>query len=323
MSDKKFVTIISGTLVSLIIIFYLLALFLPEERYMDDEYPSWLQQRDYISTKGSKQEVLLLGDSRIKVGVLATKLGENTYNLALGGGSPIEMYYTLKTYLNHHPAPKAIIISFGPIHYTQMASYTARGMYFHYYDDETIKYVNSVIYKMDGKDLTSDAKMFKYRLPNVYMQPILKSIIKPRTRENRDLYERARKEKGRLFRKNEHNERKSVYIPESKDKGFIPLKSLTFFMEEIIQLCQNNNIPVYVEQTPMGNPGYQKLKENGYFTDYKTYLKAFQEKFRIPINYDVPLYEAQYFQDASHLNIKGAQKYTLELRNKYPQIFKE
>lgn len=323
MNDKKYVAIITGTLASLILIIYLLALFLPEERYMDDEYPYWIQQRDYITANGTTQEILLLGDSRTKMGILATELGENTYNLSLGGGAPVEMYYTLETYLKHHPTPKAVFIIFGPTHYTQMASYAGRNLYFHYFDDITIEAVNKIVYEMDGKDFSPEAKMYKYRLPNVYMRPILGSLIKPRTRENRAIYERTSKEKGRLFHKNDHKERKTVYTPESRDKGFIPLKSLTFFTEEIIQLCQKNNIPVFVEQMPMGNPGYRKLKENGYFSDYKTYLKTFQDKFGIPVNYDVPLYEARYFQDDSHLNVKGAQKFTRELKEKYPQVFSE
>ncbi len=323
MNAKKYVSIIISTAVLFITAVYLLTLFLPEIRYMDEEYPYWIQQRDYITTKGTQQEILLLGDSRMKIGALATELGGNVYNLSLGGASPVEMYYTLKTYLAHRPLPKAVIIGFAPTHYTQMYnSYTGRNLYFHYFDDETAEAVNRVIYEKDGKDFSAESKLYKYRLPNVYMKPVIKSIFKPRLKENRSLYERTGKEKGRLFSHDDNKERKFVFTPESNDKGFKPLNSLTYYTEGLLQLCQENAIPIYIEQLPMGNPGYQKLKDNGYFTDYKAYLKALYDKYPATIiNYEVPLYEAQYFQDDSHLNIKGSKKFSRELKEKYPQVF--
>jgi lysophospholipase L1-like esterase len=72
----------------------------------------------------------------------------------------------------------------------------------------------------------------------------------------------------------------------------------------------------------MGNPGYQKLKDKGYFADYKSFLKSLHDKYPATvINYEIPLYEARFFRDDGHLNIKGAKKFTRELKEKYPQIF--
>lgn len=323
MNSKKYVTVIISTVLIFMATVYSLTLLLPEIRYMDDEYPYWIQQRDYISTKSNKQEVILLGDSRMKMGVLPTELGENAYNLSLGGASPVEMFYTLKTYLDHHPLPKAVIIGFAPTHYTQMyGSYIGRNMYFHYFNDETIDAVNKIIFEKDGKDFSLERKLYKYRLPNVYMKPVIKSIFKPRSTENTKLYELSRNEKGRMFSSSDNTERKFVFTPESNNTDFKPLNSLTYYIEEILRLCQENAIPVYVEQLPMGNPGYQKLLENGYFTEYKVYLKALHDKFPMSvINYEIPLYDAQLFRDNSHLNVKGAKRFSRELKEKYPQIF--
>lgn len=323
MSDKKYVTILIGTVLSIITVLYLLVLFLPEERYMDEDYPFWMQQRDYISSKGTEQEILLLGDSRMLLGVLPAELSDNTFNLSLGGATPIEMYYTLNTYLKHHPAPKAVIVAFGPLQLVTMGCYTTRNMYFHYFDDTTVEAVNKIIYELNGKDLSFERNLYKFRSPNVYMEPILKSIINPKTLKNRELYENVRKGKGWIPRKNDYDEEKAVYLPETKMKEFIPLKSQTYYLEKILQLCLDNTIPVYVEQTPMGNPGYQMLKEKGYLSAYKSYLRTLNDKYGVPINYDIPLYEVNLFRDYSHLNLKGAKIFTRELKKKYLEIFTE
>ena len=323
MSDKKYVMIIIGTVLSIVTVLYLLILFLPEERYMDKEYPLWMQQKDYISTKGTEQEVILLGDSRMNLSILTTKLGENTYNLSLGGATPIEMYYTLKTYLEHHPVPKAVIIAFGPQQFTIVGSYISRGMYFHYFDDATIEYINRILYEMDGKDFSFERNIYKFRSPNVYMAPIFKSLLKPRTLTNRETYKNARTGRGWIYRDNDYDEEKSVYLPETKTKRFVPLKSQTYFMEQILQLCQKNNIPVYIDHMPMGNPGYQMITENGYLSSYKAYLKTFSDKYGVPINYDIPVYEARFFRDYSHLNLKGAEIFTQEFKKRYLEVFGE
>ena len=206
MSDKKYVTILIGAVLSIITVLYLLVLFLPEERYMDEDYPFWMQQRDYISSKGTKQEILLLGNSRMLLGVLHTELSDNTYNLSLGGATPIEMYYPLNTYLKHHPAPKTVTVAFGPLQFATTGFYTTRNLYFHYFDDTTVEAVNKIIYELNGRDFSFESNLYKFRSPNVYMEPILKSSINPKTLKNREIYENTRKGKGWISHKNDYGE---------------------------------------------------------------------------------------------------------------------
>ncbi|MBP3819953.1 MAG: DUF1574 family protein [Butyrivibrio sp.] len=320
MNAKRFVWLTAGILSFLAIGIYALILLLPENCYMDDEYPNWLEQRDHVFTDDTKQEILLLGDSRMKMGAMPTEMGDNVYNLALGGGSPIEMYYTLKNYLQHHPHPKAVILGFGPTHFTQMKSYAGRTLYFHYFDDKTVNDINKTVKDLDGVDFHTEYWAYKYHWPNVYMRPVLKSIFKPREEKNAALYQQAREAKGRLI-KNDKSEEQYIVTPESKDGPFAPLKSLTYYTEQILALCNDNNIPVYMEQLPMGNPGYQRLIDSGYMADYHAYLRQMQEKYAVNIYYDIPLYEPYYFQDEHHLNRKGALRYSNELKERYPFIF--
>lgn len=316
MNDKKFVHIIVWMVLFVTISITLLIRFMPENRYMDGEYPYWKQQKDYSLTDGDKQEVLLLGDSRMKMGVLATELSEDAYNLALGGGTPLEMYYSVKRYLQHHQKPKAVIVAFGATHFTEMSCYVTRNMYFHYFDENESEEANARILELDGKDYRSENVAYQYKMPTIYLRAVVKSILRPRTEYNSDLYLRVANSKGRMF--GHDNKTLSEVVPqECRSEHFMPLNSLTYYMEKLVKLCLDNDIPIYIEQLPMGNPGYQMLVDSGYMSEYQKFIRMFRDKYGIIVNDEIPLYEENLFQDGSHLNLAGAQKLTAEWRKKY------
>lgn len=152
------------------------------------------------------------------------------------------------------------------------------------------------------------------------MRSVLKSIFKPREKINTAIYAQARAERGRLI-KNDNSEEKYIITPESKDGAFKPLPSLIYYTEQILALCNAENIPVYIDQLPMGNPGYQRLIDSGYMADYHDYMQQPQTKYNVIVHYDISLYEAYFFQDEHHLNRKGAIRYSQELKKRYHDLF--
>ena len=84
--------------------------------YMDVEYAMYKQQKDYISKNHDTNRVLILGDSRAKASFMPDVLGEDVYNISLGGISPVESYYMLKEYLENHDAPEYLILAYAPMH---------------------------------------------------------------------------------------------------------------------------------------------------------------------------------------------------------------
>ena len=306
-----------------ILIIWLSAWFLPEERYMDGEYPYWKQQKDYIMSNGDKSEILLLGDSRVKTGIIPKDMGNNVYNLALGGGTPIEMYYTLKNYLIHHPKPTAVIIAFGPIHYENIICYWNRALYFHYLDDDYILEVDKIMDSDEKSDNTSYEYM--YHLPSVYAKPIKNYLLHPKTGDrteiNNSTYKKALDSKGRLFLK--YNLRKKTHVSSyeaKQNQDFKLLPCLDHYINMILTLCKEESIPVYIDQLPMGKEGHQILSSNGYFESYKKYMNSLAEKYDIPVEDEIPLFENQYFTDNSHLNDEGAKILTAMWREKYKAL---
>ncbi len=74
------------------------------------------------------EDILFLGDSRLISGIDMKLLQQHhpfTFsNLSLGGASFLESYYLLKYYLENHPAPRAVVLSFVPsLHFFDPAGF--------------------------------------------------------------------------------------------------------------------------------------------------------------------------------------------------------
>lgn len=304
------------------LIVYALTCCFPPMRYMDADYPYWMAQKDHVMANDSHKEILFLGDSLVKFGIIPCELSEESYILAIGGATPVEMYYTLKNYIEHHPVPKTVFVIFDPWHYQKYnENIFMKGLNYQYFNDDEVKEMNQTKRETIGKENPREIFSFRYKLPNVYMKPVLKSLVKNRSDENMKLYQKIKEHKGRMFNKNDNKSMTSIEQDGAIQEEFIYNAYLNVYMEKLIELCLEKNIPIYIEQAPKGNPAYQTLIDRGYIADYEAYMKQLQDKHHISVNPRIPLYPAENFWDELHLNEQGARKFTAEFREKYKSVF--
>ena len=315
MNSKRFVLGISGVVVGIVLLIYSLTWILPDMYYMTaGEYGSWLQPKDFTQSKHENVDVLLLGDSRMKIGVDPAILSESAYNMALSGCNPIDMYYSLQRYLKNNDAPKLVIIGYAPTHLTHMENYTERSLYFHYLSEDEVQEANENIRKYDGKDMTGEYIKYKYRSPAIYLTGVLHNLRKNAKVANEVEYAQLAEQRGAMFLEAVKAPTDQVRPEETKAMDFSPLASLDFYLRETIQLCQTNGIPVMIIQFPMGEYGIEKLKESGYLVTYKTYMEDIRDQYGIPVQTDIPMYTNDMFADNSHLNRNGNRVFSNEIK---------
>lgn len=316
MNSKRFTFGIVGIVGGLIVAIWLAAWLLPEAYYMNGEYGVWMQQKDYTESHHDGHPMLLLGDSRMKIDVNPQELGQDAYSLALAGSTPIEAYYSLQRYLKNNDSPSAVVIGFAPTHLMHMESYTNRGMYFHYYDLSTTNEINANILQLGGKDYRAEALQHEYRLPIIYLKGILHSIGKGNVEINKKSYQETASLSGGMILNGKISADKEVLPEETKDAGFVVLPILDYYLRETIDLCQQSNIPVRIIQLPMSEYGVSRLQKAGYYGAYQQYMTELRDKYGIPVEIDIPVYEHDDFADGSHLNAEGTKRFTYYLRQK-------
>ena len=296
-------------------------------RFFDGEYAMYQQQKDYIYNNDDYNRILITGDSKAKAAYLPALLSDDTYNLSLGGLTPLENYYYLKEYLENHNIPKTVFISFNPYHYMEFDCFWTRSVYFHRLSETDISdtYNTALMYEgsnaiiKDINEFDKEASEYKYYSVKKYGKVFIKSFLKSRYKKNSDIYNNMYETKGQVyFGILEYCDRCSQ---EAGVKNFEALDIIDCYLHKTIDLCLEYGVNVIVEIIPMNQASYESCYES-YLTDYSNYMKGLQAEYpQITVNTDLYYYDNEYFGDAAHFNSKGAEKYSKYIKEKYPEVF--
>lgn len=291
----------------------------------DIDYATYAQQRDYISKNHDYNRVIFAGDSLAKAAYYPQKLSEDSYNLALSGISPIEMYYNLKAYFKNNELPKYIFISFSPYHLLICDRLWERSIYFHYYSDDI---VNDVFEEASNYEDTEDVlirnkewELFQYKVYSFakYSKAVIGSVLDDRFEQNNKIYDTVSEHRGQKF---------NGTLPYSDDisteadfREFNAKDILDGYLRKIIDLCIQNNIEVIIEMPPMNDASYYACTEV-YLQGVLDYLAEIQKDYPdITVNTNREHWDNSYFGDSMHLNERGVERYTDYLLEKYNNIF--
>lgn len=286
--------------------------------YMDDEYAMYRQQREYCNTPVEKgeadNEIIILGDSRAKAGFVPEMLSDRAYNLALGGATPIEGYYSLKEYLENHEAPETVILAYAPMHYMDVDTLWTRTVYFHNIDREDFFEILETAkhYEKTEKILIDNYQleygMYACYLPNKYATALKNSGFVFRHKKTVEKYEDMKKNKGHTFYGTA--EYSSGVNGEAHEADFVPSDIIDAYLRKMIELCQRNGSHVILEQLPMNETSYGILQP-AFKEHYKEYLLGLAEDYpRMQVEIKPYCYNNEYFGDADHLNAKGCEVFS-------------
>ncbi len=310
-----------GVIIGMILLTFVIWL-IPEKSYFDGEYPSWRQQKDYTHTEGNESQIIFLGDSAFKAAVIPALIDNSAYNLSLGGAGAIEMYYTLKNYLEHHPKPREVFISIAPMHFIYLDRYRDRTLYFHFLAPNEQIESQLKIFKYDDIALIDKFSLmlenlqFMIKFPTKYFQTIKTSELN-RGSINEENYQQVASERGHMLFGHDPDWY-NHYVPhEQLTVDFHLLRSTDFYMKRLLKLCTDNQISVHVVQTPINKMTYATAQEHNYFSPYLEYLKGLSKEFNIDIETSLNFYDVELFGDHLHLNGEGAKIYTDKLKQRY------
>lgn len=294
--------------------------------FYDIEYAMYQHQKDYIFNNDDYNRVIITGDSKPKCAFYPKLLSDDTYNLSLGALTPIENYYYLKEYLESREAPETAIISFNSFHYMYAGKFWSGSVYFHRLsDDELSDIYNTALQYEDSKEILTnfEKERFEYKYYSVkkYGKTFINALLKERYKKNMNMYNNMFNTKGYV------SVGKADYCDEvgaeSMNSSFKPLDISDAYIRKTIDMCLNYGIKVIIEVVPMNKATYEACTES-YLSGYSDYMKKLQEDYpQITINTDLYYYDNEYFGDAAHFNLKGTEKYSKYIKEKYPDVFEK
>jgi len=295
--------------------------FLAPLCYMDSEYPAW----DYAGKQAGRKQaekVLVLGDSRAKADVMPAYFAGGGINLAIGGATTIENYYTLKRYLKQN-RPERVVILFAPFHFSNMDNFWQRTMYFNYLTiPETVEVFREAAKcnssEVCKKGYVKDAFSDRIRLTSVYLPALMNARFVGRYGENKQALEELNVSMGhQLFGTADYCDdlNYEVNYEDMRESGDSEL--IAVYLKKTLDLCRENNIEVIIAQPPMNEASYKALNE-GYVRSFGFFMKSVQDLYpETTVETEIPCYGNELFGDSSHLNETGAAEFSKELANRY------
>lgn len=318
MGYKKFIV---KTLISFVILFSTIYYITLNHKmlYMNPEYPMWIDVKNKINkTKDSHIKLLYLGDSRAKAGFINNEFkecGNSLLNLTIGGATPIEGYYSLKSILDNNNSIDNIVTSYAPAHFLNYETFLNRTVKFNFIDksiyDEIV--LNSIkLY--DNKTIDNILNFKEYIFsPSTYMADFINGIftLKPRYFKNIKMQKELQESNGHHYFGIASGA--SGLNKEAKAENFQLSPLIDFYFRKLINLANKNNIKIYWYNMPINETSFKNLKNN-YANKFHEYINQFASNDFIILN---KLYymNNKYFGDPSHLYL-GAKDVTEDMIKK-------
>ncbi|MFN8254277.1 MAG: hypothetical protein U0W24_01225 [Bacteroidales bacterium] len=266
-----------------------------------------------------EHKILFFGDSRLETNVDVKQIpGGWTY--ATGGSSPVEMYFALKRHLKLYPKPDTLIISFSPRTFVQAYSfwgYAVRNDFFSYKDIKEISIENNHC-KSDtviGNFPLFKFLLYKFKYIGYYQSDLNYNHVFLAGKKNRKAIENFQAEKGAWIYPGLKDGCSELNF-ETSLNDFQPSCLLTAYFEKILQLCQQQGIPVLFLAMPVNESSFKNLNPK-FLNDYKSFIKKTGERYPMFfISDEFFSFPDELFGDESHLNQRGKEIYTKYLLNK-------
>lgn len=288
--------------------------------YMNQEYPMWSSIKHKMnSNHHGEYNFLFIGDSRAKTGFIPQEFDSHvlkSLNLSIGGGTPIEAYFSLKSYLSHNKdAPvKYLLFSYAPFHLMIQDSYWNRTVRFDFLETEDYKSILKVVEKLDDRSTLGDIESKQSDLyTGKYLIEFFKGITLFRWQKNKEVSVHLEKSHDHYYfgRNNEANS----FSQETEFLNFKPSKLLNFYFEETLALAKEHNIKLYYYTMPLSKLSYDKTSSD-FIQSYNLYIQNISKKYNMLNLNSLHYCENSYFGDASHL-YRGATIITSDIRKKF------
>jgi len=310
-------------LVSLYIAWRPMAIFNPE-------YPMWRCQEQFIHTTHNPAfTTLVMGDSAVKAALLPRGLPGRVHSLTLGGGTAVELYYSLRTYTRHNPYPHAVVLSLSPFHLMFPASYFDRTVKFNYLDFSQLMEVYDTMEQaqVDPASLRFPVsragyvmKVMEYRLNGFwrFRGELFNHLQEPRLDANRRIAELTQRNHGHnYFGMFPHAPDPTI---ECDYAHFVPNRLLTIYLVKLLDDLKAHNVRVAVVPAPFNQASQARMHQD-FTNEYEQFMQLLAGKYpAFRVTTQQPYYPDHCFGDPRHMNPRGAARFTAEVAETYGDI---
>ncbi len=331
MTNKSYLTLFFSLCIIALTVIWCGIKFLPEF-YQDREYGMWQAKKTLIqqfkADKEGEQSLIIIGDSRAVAGINPLDSQQTMLNLALGGGTPLEGFYTYQSLLQQNSDfDHKLVLSYAPTHFHHGLWLTRTAKY-HYFSDDIINEavsqsaaLNDEVFMDMGHHITlregaDIAQSYAYYVPSLYIKTAVKGAILRRYRQVNEAFENTVHSLGYSpFGTADANNQKNEFSHLPQDYQIAPVAD--FYMRKLIELAATTGTTVYLSPMPFNPASCEAAKGHPAMNIYQGYLTSLAQEFtHVSVLNEVDCLPENYFGDPSHLNAAGAKYMTATLEKR-------
>ncbi len=286
--------------------------------YLPSEYASW-QGRHALLAGCKLAPTLMLGDSRAAAGLLPSTIGGST-NLALGGGTPLEMYYISEHALKCPGAVQQVIVSISPEQAMNSRFFWERtGLYgvLSFDELEEVRHRSRALSdasvfdrpKFADLDAVIGNALHSVDFPSYDTSYILRHGAVGRLRENTEIMRETLAAHGQHFYGSENG--CDDIADDAQLTRFVSSSLLEEYFDRMLDAYKAHDVPVFFTAVPMNDATYRSMQPNVVkgFQAFIDKLAAAHPNFKV-VGPAVARLDDRYFGDSTHLNAKGAELFS-------------
>lgn len=289
-----------------------------QDGFLDPEFGMWRAKEHMVATC-DLGATLVMGDSRAVAGFVPAELGDTT-NLALGGASPIEMYYMTERVLRCPTAPRRVILSFSLPQIVRDEYYWPRTALFGFLSDQQLDQVRRTARAVGDTNLYTapnigdlDAKLtdwlYAHHFPSYAIASVFDARGVGRLAKNNQIYADTLRMRGHHL----YGENSGFDVPaeEASMTSLKPSPLIDTYMRRLISALAARGTQVLYIPAPLNDATVSRLDPT-VVRQIGAYLHGLQARFanfRL-IGPPVVGYPDRLFGDAYHLNAEGAKLFS-------------
>lgn len=322
---KKFCRVWIIGIIFFVCVYYGVMIFISHLLFMDGEVAHYLENKEYSQYHKNYAKVLIMGDSVAKAGLEPKILGENVYNFALGGTSPVENYFYLREYIEKNEKPQTLILGFLPQHFRYGECFWSRSVYFHRinfcdllelsFDVDKFNEENNRINKDNFAEECLSYYLYSFEKYGKAFKTLLNRKYRKRYKYNKAKYYSLKENFGQCY----FGTAKECYKlnGETRLKTFVKSDLIEFYLNKLMELCLENDIRLIICSMPINKASYEALNDE-YKRNYEKFLQKLSCKNEnIVVETKICVFDNIYFGDPTHLNKKGSKLFSEKIKKKY------
>lgn len=268
----------------------------------------------------SKLDLLFIGSSHTYAGIntkLFDSAGYNSYSIGTNTASSSFISLLWKDCIENSPPPKAIVLDINPASFSNQADDFEGAPIYRYFK----RPISNIDLLFSGIIGFNEFRRIEWHSFNLGVSQF---FIKPDSIIIRDSILNMDSKKG--FYPSNQLLNDSIFLNDSV--GHIPLNTSPFLIDKekkyvtLINTILCNNVRVIIHEIPCGK--FTQFFSKSYLKSYNQFWNYLEADKRITViragQNEPEFYDTKLYKDPHHLNLNGANKYSLWLINKFDKM---